>query len=62
MVRPGTASIGVQAEAIISTSRRYWPSIRMSGDLVWHYQTTPGDTWDFTATQHIILADLEIKG
>jgi PQQ-dependent dehydrogenase (methanol/ethanol family) len=33
-----------------------------SGEYVWHYQTTPGETWDFTATQHIILADLEIDG
>ena len=33
-----------------------------SGEYVWHYQTTPGDTWDFTATQHIILADLVIDG
>ncbi|MDM4769186.1 PQQ-dependent dehydrogenase, methanol/ethanol family [Solimonas sp. SE-A11] len=33
-----------------------------SGEYVWHYQTTPGDTWDYTATQHIILADLRIKG
>ncbi|NQZ96858.1 MAG: PQQ-dependent dehydrogenase, methanol/ethanol family [Myxococcales bacterium] len=32
------------------------------GRLVWHYQTTPGDTWDFTATQHIVLADLVIEG
>jgi quinohemoprotein ethanol dehydrogenase len=32
------------------------------GRIVWHYQTTPGDNWDFTATQHIILADLEIGG
>jgi quinohemoprotein ethanol dehydrogenase len=32
------------------------------GSLKWHYQTTPGDTWDYTATQHIILADLEING
>ena len=30
-----------------------------TGDYVWHYQTTPGETWDYTATQHIILADLE---
>ena len=30
------------------------------GTLVWHYQTTPGDNWDYTATQPIILADLEI--
>ena len=33
-----------------------------SGELEWYYQTTPGDTWDYTATQHIILADLKIKG
>ena len=33
-----------------------------TGEYVWHYQTTPGDTWDFTATQHIILADLDIDG
>ena len=33
-----------------------------NGQLVWHYQTTPGDTWDYTATQHMILADLEIEG
>ena len=32
------------------------------GSYKWHYQTTPGDTWDYTATQHIILADLEIDG
>ena len=33
-----------------------------TGEYVWHYQTTPADTWDFTATQHIMLADLEIGG
>ena len=33
-----------------------------TGRVVWHYQTTPGDTWDFTATQHILLADLTIGG
>ena len=32
------------------------------GTKVWHYQTTPGDTWDYTAVQHMILADLEIQG
>ncbi|MFT4570323.1 MAG: quinohemoprotein ethanol dehydrogenase [Hyphomicrobiaceae bacterium] len=32
------------------------------GQLVWHYQTTPGDQWDYTATQSLILADLEIDG
>lgn len=33
-----------------------------TGEYVWHYQTTPGDSWDYTATQHIVLADLEIEG
>ena len=33
-----------------------------TGLRVWHYQTTPGDTWDYTATQHMILADIEIDG
>lgn len=33
-----------------------------TGRLVWHYQTTPGDNWDYTATQKLILADLNIKG
>ncbi|MCG8424428.1 MAG: PQQ-dependent dehydrogenase, methanol/ethanol family [Proteobacteria bacterium] len=33
-----------------------------TGKYVWHYQTTPGDSWDFTATQHIVLLDLTIDG
>jgi len=33
-----------------------------TGAYAWHYQTTPGDTWDYTATQPLILADLEIDG
>ncbi len=33
-----------------------------TGKMAWHFQETPGDTWDFTATQHIILADLQIEG
>ncbi|HYE46789.1 MAG TPA: PQQ-dependent dehydrogenase, methanol/ethanol family [Caulobacter sp.] len=33
-----------------------------TGEYVWHYQTTPGESWDYTATQHIILADLTIEG
>jgi PQQ-dependent dehydrogenase (methanol/ethanol family) len=30
-----------------------------TGDYVWHYQTTPGESWDYTATQPIILADIK---
>ena len=33
-----------------------------TGQYVWHYQTTPGDTWDYTAVQQMILADLRIGG
>ena len=33
-----------------------------SGEYVWHYQTVPGEQWDYTATQHMILADIEIGG
>ncbi len=29
-----------------------------TGTYKWHYQTTPGETWDYTATQPIMLADL----
>jgi PQQ-dependent dehydrogenase (methanol/ethanol family) len=33
-----------------------------TGEYAWHYQTTPGDSWDYTATQHIMTADLNING
>ncbi len=32
------------------------------GTYLWHYQETPGDTWDYTATQQIVLATLDIGG
>jgi len=33
-----------------------------TGKYVWHYQETPGDNWDFTSTQSMILADIKIDG
>ncbi|MGL4541634.1 MAG: PQQ-dependent dehydrogenase, methanol/ethanol family, partial [Polymorphobacter sp.] len=33
-----------------------------TGKYLWHYQGTPGETWDFTQTQPIILATLKIDG
>lgn len=33
-----------------------------TGEYRWHYQNTPGDTWDYTSTQHILLADIEWEG
>jgi quinohemoprotein ethanol dehydrogenase len=32
------------------------------GELVWHFQVTPGDNWDYDATQPLMLADLKIGG
>jgi len=34
----------------------------VNGEYKWHYQTTPGDTWDYTATQPLTMAELEIEG
>jgi len=33
-----------------------------SGAYVWHYQSTPGDEWDYDAVQQLVLADLKIDG
>jgi len=33
-----------------------------SGEYRWHYQTTPGDVWDFDACENLILADLKVGG
>ncbi len=33
-----------------------------SGEYLWHYQETPGESWDYTATQTITLATLDIGG
>jgi len=31
-----------------------------TGAYKWHHQTTPRDQWDFTATQHIMIAELPL--
>jgi quinohemoprotein ethanol dehydrogenase len=33
-----------------------------TGEYAWHYQETPGDSWDYTSTQPMILADIELGG
>ncbi len=33
-----------------------------TGKIKWHFQTTPGDSWDFDAVQDLILAEVNIKG
>jgi len=31
-----------------------------TGEYVWHYQTTPGETWDYNSNMDMVLADLKI--
>ncbi|MFT4613009.1 MAG: quinohemoprotein ethanol dehydrogenase [Bacteroidia bacterium] len=33
-----------------------------TGEYVWHYQQNPGETWDYTATQQMVLADIPWQG
>ena len=33
-----------------------------TGAYKWHYQTVPGDEWDYDSVAHLMLADVVIKG
>ena len=33
-----------------------------NGEYIWHYQTVPGETWDFNSNMDIVLADLALEG
>ncbi|MBX9609911.1 MAG: PQQ-dependent dehydrogenase, methanol/ethanol family [Gammaproteobacteria bacterium] len=33
-----------------------------TGEYKWHYQTTPGETWDYNSNMDIVLADLKYGG
>jgi quinohemoprotein ethanol dehydrogenase len=33
-----------------------------TGEYVWHFQNTPGESWDYSAVQQLTLADLMIDG
>ena len=33
-----------------------------TGEYRWHYQTTPGETWDYNSNMDIVLTDLDIDG
>lgn len=33
-----------------------------TGKYKWHYQTTPGDSWDYNSCMDIIITDLKING
>ena len=33
-----------------------------TGKYKWHYQTVPGETWDYNSSMDIVLADLDLDG
>ena len=33
-----------------------------TGELKWHFQPVPGDSWDFDSVQQLMLVDLTVKG
>jgi len=33
-----------------------------TGEYKWHYQTVPGESWDYNSSMDIVLADLDIGG
>ncbi len=35
---------------------------RKTGEMKWYFQETPGDQWDFTAVQPMVLTTMEIDG
>jgi quinohemoprotein ethanol dehydrogenase len=32
-----------------------------TGEYKWHYQTTPGETWDYNSNMDIVLADIKVR-
>lgn len=35
---------------------------RATGEMKWHFQETPQDSWDLTATQPMVFTELEVSG
>jgi len=33
-----------------------------TGEYLWHYQSSPGETWDYNSSMDIVLADIEVDG
>jgi quinohemoprotein ethanol dehydrogenase len=52
-IRGGGESLYTASIAAVHTS---------NGELAWYFQTTPGDNWDYDATQPLVQADLTIGG
>ena len=46
---------GLYTDSIVALNAR-------TGRMVWYYQTTPKDNWDFDATQKLVLTELTVAG
>ncbi|MBL4640076.1 MAG: PQQ-dependent dehydrogenase, methanol/ethanol family [Kordiimonadaceae bacterium] len=52
---PGNEGENLYLSSIVAINNK-------TGRRVWHYQTTPSDSWDFGSTQNMVMTDLEIEG
>jgi len=63
---PGNfTSTPIMIDNVVYVSTNYNSVVALDADTgayKWHYQETPGESWDFTATQPIMLATLKIDG
>jgi hypothetical protein len=62
MVAPGTRKCEVKTEATILFLSSIVALNPENGDYKWHYQTTPGDAWDYNSNMDIVLATLPVGG
>ena len=60
MLRPGTELFVAKGDSLYTASILAVKS--STGELAWHFQTTPGDSFDYDATQPLIQADLLLNG
>ena len=58
MAGPGIATSEVRKAATICSSSSIVAVKPETGKMVWYFQETPGEKWDYTAAQPMILADL----
>ncbi len=56
---PGTRNYGRFTNLYTATTLAIDPD---TGRIVWHFQSTPHDAWDFDGINELVLADVEIDG
>ena len=64
---PWTAAVRGDDSSIIGKYTNLYTSSMLAidpdtGKIVWHYQATPHDAWDYDGVNELVLADLTIDG